>query len=378
MGKKYYYEIDLVRTIVMFFVLSVHTLTVFNHLLLPDSFSYLTVASIHSLLHGSRMAFMFITGFVLFIVYQKKSIHLWSFWKKRFSLMLVPYFFWNFIYMFIENSDKFFGKGIFTFCKIYFSALFQGNLGYIYYMIIVFQFYLIFPFLHWFLKKFEKYQIQILVVSIICQILQTLFIKFALPTMDRSNWPYLLNHYGLFLLTYQGYFISGGIIAANYEKIRTWLLKNGQKVIRTFLLSLPIMVGNYFFNRFILNESNKKAQIIHQPMYVIYSFLIIALLFYLGLKWDQLKTAQPDLKVNHWISLAAKLSFGMYLIQPIPLSLLKNFILPHLTVNGSTVFFYMPLGVLFVYLVSFGIAVLFYVSPYLSYCIGRGIKKWRK
>lgn len=378
MEKKYYYEIDLVRTIVMFFVLSVHTLTIFNHELVADSSSYLTVAAIHSLFHGSRMAFMFITGFVLFIVYQKKDIHLGSFWKKRFSLMLVPYFFWNFIYMFGENYEQFKGQGIIAFGKIYFTALLQGNLGYIYYMIIVFQFYLIFPFLHWFLKKTKNYHVPILVISILIQLFQTLFIKFWLPSMDRTNWPYFFNHYGLFILTYQSYFISGGIIAAHYDKIRVWLLKNGQKIKWAFLVSLPIMVGNYFFNRFVLDESNKKAQIIHQPMYVLYSFLIIALLFYLGLKWDQLKKIQPDLKINKWVSLAAKLSFGMYLIQPIPLAILNYYILPHFTITSSTVFLYMPVGVLFVYLGSFGIAYLFYVSPYLSYCIGRGIKTWRK
>ncbi len=197
------------RTFIMFGVLSVHTMTIFTNQMEDWSFPSLAMSAIHSSMHVTRMAFMFITGLVLFVTYYQREMQILSFWKKRLSLIAVPYLFWNIIYILFRSLYELNQDGsLLTFLKELGTSLIQGDEFYIYFVLISFQFYLVFPFLLYGFRKFEKWHIHIFIGSVILQLALMAFYKFAIPHIDTSGWPYLLSHYGVFVLSYQCWFIS--------------------------------------------------------------------------------------------------------------------------------------------------------------------------
>ncbi len=372
MAKKYLHEIDFMRVFFIFGVLLVHTLSIYKDQLDPSSAEFFSLAGLHASLHFTRMGFMFMTGIVLFLGYRHIKLDPWQFWRKRFLAVGIPYLFWNLIYLlgtnFSSYSNGFKLTGLF---KDWILALIHGDLGYIYYVLVTMQLYLIFPAIKYILERFKNDHLIFFLLSLFFQILLSFFIKYQLPTIDTSHWPYLFSHYGVFVLTYQCYFLAGAIAAYHYEKISQLVTKHIKKIAALLTLMIPIMWGYYLFDRFILMMTDKQAKSVHQPLFIFYSFLVIAAALYLGLQYAKKRTRPSNQKFSAFISLGAKLSFGIYLIQPLPLLVVRFFLISALSENRFIFYFSIPFVTIFVFGSSMFLAYLFYHSSLLSYCIGR-------
>lgn len=376
--KKHLYEIDLMRAIIMLGVLSVHTMSIFDNQLKGWTFSSISMSAIHSSMHVTRMAFMFITGFILFIVYANRELRIADFWKKRFLLIGIPYLFWNIVYVLFQNNYLSHTDESFTqFMADLAAALIHGDQFYIYYVLVTFQFYLVFPFMLKALQKYRKWHLHFFIWSVYVQLIITAFIKFVLPHLDTSHWPYLLSHYGVFVMTYQCYFVIGGLAACHYQHIAAFIDRHSKLLISLFVVSWAAMCTHYYFNRIILNESDHAAQSVHQPLYLPYTLLIIALLIFIGRYWSRNRQNERRTGFNSFVNVASMTSFGMYLAQPFPLYLVSVYFVPYLKVNTITFYLALPVAILFVYFASMLIAYIFYKTPILSYCIGRR-SKWPK
>lgn len=376
MEKKHLYEIDLMRAIIMLGVLSVHTMSIFDEQLEDGTHSFIVMSAIHSSMHVTRMAFMFITGFILFIVYANRNLRITDFWRKRFLLIGIPYLFWNIIYLLFDSSAfSSPSQSIVQFMSDLGRALLHGDQFYIYYVLVTFQFYLVFPFMLRGLQRFKKWHLHIFIWSVCLQIMITTFIKFVLPHLDTSSWPYLLSHYGVFAFTYQCYFVIGGLAASRYKQICSFLDRHVKRLVGLFVVAWSGMLMHYYLNRVALNESDHAAQSVHQPVYLPYTMLIIALLIIVGRYWARRRKKSGGQAFNRFVAVASMTSFGMYLAQPFPLYLVRTYFVPHLPVNSWFFYLSLPIAILFVYFASMAISYLFYKTPFLSYSIGRR-SKW--
>lgn len=361
----------------MFGVLSVHTMSLFDARWQDWTRSAVIMSAIHSSMHVTRMAFMFITGFILFIVYVNRELHLADFWKKRLLLIGIPYLFWNIVYLLFKLYYLNQGDGSFLqFLKTLGLAMLHGDQFYIYYVLVTFQFYLVFPFMLYCLKKYRKWHLHILLWSVYLQLIMLTFIKFVLPHLDRSHWPYLLSHYGVFVGTYQCYFVLGGLAASHYTQICQFIDKHIRLLLSVFAVSWVAMCVHYYFNRVILNESDGASQSVHQPVYLPYTILIIALFIFIGRYWAKRRTSMRKPYFNRFVKMASATSFGMYLAQPFPIYLVGTYFVTHLRVGTAAFYLGLPLSILFVYAGSMLISYIFYKTPILSYCIGRR-SKWQ-
>ncbi|MCI1859776.1 MAG: acyltransferase [Sporolactobacillus sp.] len=360
------------RAMIMFGVLAVHTMTIFDDRLKDGTPSFMKMAAVHSTMHVTRMAFMFITGFILFIVYTGRDLKIGVFWKKRFLSIGIPYLFWNIVYLFFQNDylqRTMEAPG--AFLKDLWLAVIHGDQFYIYYVLVTFQFYIVFPFILRGLQKFSQWHLHILIWSVYFQLMLTAFIKFVLPHLDTSGWPYLLSHYGNFVVTYQGYFVIGGLAACYYEPICAFLDRHIKLLLAVFAVTWVLMYWHYGLNRTVLKVSDRTAQSVHQPVFFLYAVLVIALLIVIGRCWANRRSETKGRHFNQFVQMASMTSFGMYLAQPLPLYIVEKYFVAHLKADTPVFYLSLPLAVGFVYGLSMLIAYAFYKTPIASYCIGR-------
>jgi len=378
--KTHVYEVDFMRTFIMLGVLSVHTMTIFNQQFDDWTIPFLSMSAFHSSMKVTRLAFMFITGFVLFLTYYHKELKLFSFWKKRLSLIAIPYLFWNIVYLLFRGTYSIdFNGSITAFLVELMNSLLQGDEFYIYFVLVSFQFYLVFPFLLALLKRYEKWHLQLFVGSVIFQVLLTTFYKLGIPHLDTSNWPYLLSHYGVFVLSYQCWFIAGGMVACYYDKICSFFEQHIETVLFLLLAGVVIMWTYYVFNRFILLESDKRAQSPQQPIFLPYSLLVIAILMIYGRKWASVRNEPKWEKFSQFIMFASSCSFGMFLVQPFPLFMIKQMV-PLFSETKWMYVFVLPASIVFVYVTSMILSYMLNKTPIVSYVVGKKSKlpRWPK
>ncbi|WP_461218452.1 acyltransferase [Lapidilactobacillus salsurivasis] len=369
--RPYLHEVDLMRIIFIFGVLLNHTTSVFSQSMAAGSAGQLFLHATHLSLHFTRMGFMFMTGVVLFLnYYQRKNTNWLTFWRKRYSSVGIPYLAWNAILLAITLAGTTAGLTGADFWSGFKSAVLHGNRFYLYYVFVIFQLYLVFPLLVKLFQRLAGHHEQILLVSFLLQLTLVTLIKYWLPGVDRSGWPYLFRAYGMNLLTYQFYFVAGAYTAIHYQAVVALLRRHARRIYWAAGVGALATVGLYFFNRRVLGLSYAKAVEIHQPLMMLYAVIMVAFVFLIGLNYAE-KRSQLSETMTTGIHLSARVAFGIYLVQTIPLMMLRG-VLAYLAYTPSwLLLLLLPLGYLFVLGGSFGLAYFCYrVTPF-GYLIGR-------
>lgn len=368
--KTYLFEVDLMRVIFIGGVLLNHTTTAFKNNLTDGSLSRLFIESTHLSLHFTRMGFMFMTGLVLVLNYYNRDPHWIKFWRKRYINVGVPYISWNAIIMWFTTITA----GTALLWPKYFSdlldAVIHGDRYYMYYIIVTFQLYLVFPLLVYLFKKFSKHHFAILVISAVLQLLLVIGIKYWLPGVDRSSWWYLFREYGMNILVYQFYFVAGAYVAIHYKQVDAFIEKN-HKIIGWSTLALAISTILLFFgDKNILHLSDGATASIHQPLIFIYDTFMIAFVFWIGRQYAHARLNGLPQWIDRMVHNMAKVSFGIYLVQTIPMTFLYG-ILSVIKVPTFVMLLLLPLGYVFVLGGAFLISWFCYKIPPFGFLIGR-------
>lgn len=250
-----------------------------------------------------------ISGFVLELSYHVNESYL-TYLKKRLNRILVPFIFWSAVYYFFvyfKNRNPNF-----------LNSLFRGDASYqLYFIPALLIFYLIFPFIHKYLKIVENVWVMVLLFLVQLILLfydynvhsLPLFYPFRISILNY--FPFILGtilsmHYDMFtnfINKWKLILILGTIIAA-YFVFHEGL--NGYLVTRNYLafysqwrpsvLIYTIFLGGtlyWLFEKIIHNASIVKA-ISHLSFFVFFIHVIILeMLWYLiGVKIFQLQFAQ--------------------------------------------------------------------------------------
>lgn len=368
----YLYEVDLMRIIFISGVLLNHVTSAFANSM-SASISQTFLHATHLSLHFTRMGFMFMTGLVLFLNYYHKENNWLIFWKKRYASVGFSYIAWNvLLLLFTELAAGDFSKE--TYFNELWDALLHGNHFYLYYVYVTFQLYLLFPLLVKLFKKFPEKHSFILLSSFMLQLSLLCLIKYRLPEVDTNGWWYIFRSYGMNLLVYQIYFVVGAYTAIHYQEVVTWLNRYRHWIITVTSILFLGTIGLYYFNQRVLQLSFVKTESIHQPYMLFYASSMVATVFLIGLHYVKIKQ-QLSAKVTDKISLIAKISFGLYLAQTIPLTILKGLLSQADFLPAWVILCLLPLGYAFVWLGSFGIAYFCYKVPPFGRLIGRPQKR---
>ncbi|KRL78981.1 Acyltransferase [Secundilactobacillus paracollinoides DSM 15502 = JCM 11969] len=342
--RPYLYEVDLMRVIFIFGVLLNHTTTVYMAHIVNTSNSQTFLEATHLILHFTRMGFMFMSGLVLTLNYYNREPHWVTFWKKRFSSSGIPYLAWD--------------------------AIIHGDQFYMYYILVTLQLYVLFPLLVMLFKKMPNSHAGIMVVSFIIQIFLMIGIKYWLPHVDTSHWWFLFKNYGENVLVYQFYFLFGAFVSIHYKEVDKFIGDHA-KAIGFFTAVLALgTVALYWCNIHILKLSMAATMSVHQPYMLVYDTVMIIFVFWVGRRYAYARQHGLWPWVDRWIHNGAKVSFGIYLVQMIPLTFL-TLIMNHIHMPAWLLVLCLPIGYAFVAGGAFLISWFCYKVPPFGVLIGR-------
>ena len=367
--RPYIYELDLMRPVTAVTVVAVHVLsgtTMLNH----TQAGLQVQNGIFTSVSVTRDVFMFITALALAYVYFGRPFSGKRFWAKRSIGILVPYCIWSIAYTWVNTSQH--SPAAFT--KLALFNILTGNASYqLYYILLTLQLYLVLPLFLLFLKHIKHHPWRALSMSFALQV----FLMYAdyrylqQGTLASSGvWQVVAAYQDRFLLTYQFYFILGGLAALYLKQARAFVLSHGKWIVSGFVLALAALWVHFLLQVDVYHESLGYATSVLQPMMTFYSPVVIVLLGFLACRWASRTDQQGHPKGYRFWRTLSDASFGIYLVHVFILTALLQRVVPLMPEAWPVA--------LRVFLTWFltaggaaGISILLMKTPVLSHLVGR-------
>ena len=245
--EKRYIELDYFNAICCLLVILIHVLSLGISSLARDSWQAAIVFFPWKISAFVVPAFLF-SGAVKIATSLDESWSVKKYWKyirRRISKIYIPYVLWHTIYYFVFLKIGF-ASGT---AKEYFNSLFWGTLSSpFYYIVIVMQFYILYPVWRYCVKKLPGY------IPILASILLTFvsmesnqFLHEILPGFEFSD---------RLFTTYLIFWISGLYIGKYYDQFKIVLLSSKKNIViasisvSAFILTsyFQYATSNYFFS----------------------------------------------------------------------------------------------------------------------------------
>jgi len=304
-------ELDLLRALTVLGVISVHSIWFTN------SSTNVSANLGMDMLHYTRNVFQFMTAFVLFYVYYRRSYPLSSFWAKRFKLVGIPYVLWSMYYVYYGGTLH---HGVGVYLSTLGLDLLQGTAWFhLYYLLVTMQFYLIFPVFVWLVKKTTGHHKLLLAVSLGLQLLMMVVFQYA-PNWMTTGVPqpllWIVENRHQVVFTYQFYLVLGALAAVHLDQIESYIRTHGRTIFEGLIASALAMAAYYWLAVTVWHEPVTFASNVFQPLMPIYSMFIILSLYRLGQRWVGARQAGRWRAASWAIMWVADLSFGIYLVHP--------------------------------------------------------------
>ncbi len=283
-------------------VVSTHTLLFFA----PAAAGSAVGASI-LLLHVTREAFLFVSACMLTYSYRDfDRLDLRHFWSRRFVAVGVPYLAWTLIY----------------FCFLLPTSTLSpwaslGHLGYLvgtgyyqlYYLLVIAQFYVVFPLLLVLLRRTAGHHVALLAGSGALQVVTISLMHWnALPSGMQGFWATRE------ITSYQFYLIAGMVVAVHLQAVHAWLCRHVWTVVGATLASAAVAeLWFYLANEHIVSWLGFSSDAF-QPVVIPFNLGAIASLYLFGVFLVSRRRSPRTRAVIH---AGSENSYGIYLSQMI-------------------------------------------------------------
>jgi poly(3-hydroxybutyrate) depolymerase/peptidoglycan/LPS O-acetylase OafA/YrhL len=297
---------DLIRLIIMVFVVSVHVLS------LAGGTVTMSVGAVTTIFHTSRELFILLTALVLTYNYGKRPrIDVPRFWWRRFYLVVPAYVAWSAIYYAADGHAR--GP---------FPSAFLHDLGdagaryHLYFLLVSMQVYLLFPLIRWVLRKTERWHAWLFGLFVAYQLWLTVALHYHAWRTGNTDIIQFLNGAatGNYVTTYLLYVVAGALAGWHFEKLSAVtrrVLSNGWKVAGMAALGVAGGICAYLIETLVYNATPNNASAVFQPVVVWEALTLGWALLGLGLLWSD--RGAPGRK---FAAAGSASSFGIYLAHP--------------------------------------------------------------
>lgn len=336
MKKKRIEELDILRSIAIMTVVTVHSITRVieiheNHGML-DTYHEEALLTMRLFTTFGTPIFVFLSVFLLAYAYYDELPD--NFMEKRIKLIIIPYISMSFIYAFImlhESGTTNTGGTFISYFQYLFQNIFTGFYRHGYFILVIFQFYLIYIFFHDRLKKIKP--AKLLLGAFLINLFYLGIFNFTNPNILPYGDKIWHGATWIIFPAWIFYFAIGYSSGCNIKKLNTWLNKYKKLILPSIFLFGSFM-GYMYLSGNLPENSSKRFDML------LFSSSMFLLIYY---------TATKLKKTPALLEFINRYSFGIYLFHMIYLYLatyiftkkiffqIDPFLTLVLLISGSTV-----------------------------------------
>jgi peptidoglycan/LPS O-acetylase OafA/YrhL len=299
-GRQRLDQVDAMRPVKQAGVVSTHALIFF-----APAYASATAGAGLLLLHVSREAFFFISACMLTYAYMNLGRgDLKRFYWRRFVSVGIPYLSWTLIYFLWGFRDT-------SYASVSAALAHLGNLlahGYyqLYFLLVIMQFYVVFPFVLALLKRTRGHHGLVIAVAALVQLGMCIVTHWnVLPRV-------LVTYAQEDSLEYVLYLIGGGVVAFHLHEVDRWLRRNAHLVLALTLLATVFAEAVYYLARQGVTSVLGSGSDPFQPSVIPFNVGAIACVYLIGVA-----LVQPwrSSRVRSWVRSGSDNSYGIYLTQ---------------------------------------------------------------
>lgn len=361
MTKSKIQELEVLRSIAFFAVVIQHILgmylrgssaSLFNNIIIGITFGFVKFAV---------PVFIFLTGVVLFYHYYA-HLNYFSFIKKRFISIVLPYIAWSVLYVFEGSKNFSFWKV--SWMNMFVENLFLGSASYhLWYIIMILQAFLLLPLIFTVFKyiqvRFNSKKGFILSFTIFSVVYLILIQMYTLGKYIPIIGNLLIKYRSKLFIFYIFYFVLGGICALYYKKwlvfIKRYFIFNAVGYIIFYLIIEYVLFTKGFkTNRIDLNMMGS----INLRFFFFTTFNIFVLYFL------ALLISNKSLYIDNIFSFIGKHSFQAYLAHALMISMTKRYMSYFINISNKLCYY------IIVFIISSIFSILTaYLLNQVFYCV---------
>jgi peptidoglycan/LPS O-acetylase OafA/YrhL len=240
-----------------------------------------------TMLHFTRNGFFFLTGLVVCYAQLTRPRSVGGFWVRRYIQIGVPYLAWTVIYVVFTILRP---GGEWDQARAYFWTDIRIGYYQLYVIVVMFQFYLVFPFLLKLLQSTSaRTHVVITSISVGIALLIGVDLHFnpGLGALGHAihdignGWVWSRN-----LVSYQAYFVVGVVVAFHYERVLQFVQRWHRQILAASA-GVGVTALVWYIVVIAQGATPASASDVYEPIAVLWSFGAIAGLFALSWCWDQ-------------------------------------------------------------------------------------------
>ncbi|MCM3629110.1 acyltransferase [Paenibacillus glycanilyticus] len=301
--------LDVYRALAILAVLMIHTTSSAVTSLPHDSSLFPIYVTLNSAAHYAVPAFLFLSALVLFYNYDVQTKIRWDmFYLKRIMTIIVPYVIWSFLYFLLVDHIR--GITIQENWPKFFEGLLLGsNYAHLYYIVVLMQLFILFPFLLQ-LFRIRWVRSNLIPIGIISQ----------LGFYFGNHYAFHIDKVNTFIGAYFLYLFLGAQAGIKLKSSLQWLRKPNWLLYSAVIL----LAGNHVSQIFI---SIFKPYDVNQTWLLDIKYLSVhgyaAVCCYFLIHISSLLHAK-DWRVIKLLKGLGVVSFGVYLIHPFILAFWRS------------------------------------------------------
>ena len=311
-GRRRLDQVDAMRPIKQAGVVSTHTILAFA----PATAALFSNAAL-LLLHVSREAFFFISACMLTYAYAGLTrAGLRRFYWRRFVSVGLPYLCWNLIYfLFFLCVLRVWSYPNPAAALAHFGQQLEVGYDQLYFLIVIMEFYLVFPLVLMLLRRTRGHHGLVLAVAVVAQFAMSIGMHWKLL-------PTVLIEYGQEnALCYVLYLVGGAVVAYHLSDVHDWVCRHAALVVFLTLAATAFAEGVYFLAQTGVTRALGWGSDPFQPSVIPFNVGALACVYLAGMflvqPWRSRRTRAA-------VRIGSDNAYGIYLAQMLFISTLTT------------------------------------------------------